>query len=211
MSGVPTTVLAIESAIRGGSVSLIRDDLEVDRWIGSAEVSKAEELLVNIDKMLESKSLSLPDISLVAVSAGPGSFTGIRIGIATALGLKTGLSIPMSSVSALKAIAQDCQFTKDAVVALPVGRNAVCRQRFIREGTSVIETTCPETIRSEEFDEEVIGNPVYTYLLHSFLHDRLGASTNSVDIGENIALAIGRKGLRDPGNAEEPLFISKNW
>jgi len=57
----------------------------------------------------------------------------------------------------------------------------------------------------------VIGNPVYTYLLHSFLHDRLGASTNSVDIGENIALAIGRKGLRDPGNAEEPLFISKNW
>ncbi|MEQ1646533.1 MAG: tRNA (adenosine(37)-N6)-threonylcarbamoyltransferase complex dimerization subunit type 1 TsaB, partial [Pyrinomonadaceae bacterium] len=125
--------VAIESAIRGGSISLIAGGVEIDNWIGSTEVSKAEDLLVDIDAMLGRNSLSISDIDHLAVSAGPGSFTGIRIGIATALGLKTGLGIPMSSVSALTAMAAISSFEGNAVVAVPVGRNAICLQTFSQD------------------------------------------------------------------------------
>ena len=100
MKDTQNITLAIESAIRGGSVSLIGDGVEIANWIGSADVSKAEDLLADIDLMLGANGLTIHDVGHVAVSAGPGSFTGIRIGIATALGLETGLGIPMSSISA---------------------------------------------------------------------------------------------------------------
>ena len=75
------TILAIESAIAGGSLSLIRGDVELGNWIGRADVSRAEEILVNIDAMLTACGVSKHDLDLIAVSAGPGSFTGIRIGM----------------------------------------------------------------------------------------------------------------------------------
>src|SRR6187399_2051582 len=127
MTTLPRIVLSIESAISGGSVSLIVDGAEVANWIGSAGVSKAEELLVNIDHLLNTNDLTARDLDLVTVSAGPGSFTGIRIGLATALGLKAGLGIEMSSESALIALAsQQPSMHADLLIAVPVGRNAVC-------------------------------------------------------------------------------------
>src|SRR5258708_18599521 len=104
MSSYPEFTLAIESAISGGSISLLKGR-EIANWIGSSNVSKAEDLLANIDHLLAANDIALNEIDLITVSAGPGSFTGIRIGIATALGLKAGLGIAMSSESALKAIA----------------------------------------------------------------------------------------------------------
>jgi len=121
MSNPSHVTLAVESAICGGSISLIRAGSEIANWVGSANVSKAEDLLVNIDAMLTSTNIAASDIDLIAVSAGPGSFTGIRIGIATALGLKAGLGIEMSSESALKAMAFTQPDVGCIVAALPVG------------------------------------------------------------------------------------------
>ena len=64
-------VLAIESAICGGSISLIKDNIEIANWVGSSGVSKAEDLLANIDQILIENSISRYDIGLIAVSAGP--------------------------------------------------------------------------------------------------------------------------------------------
>src|SRR3954447_25054388 len=100
-----STILAIESAIAGGSVSLLRDGEEIAHWLGTANISKGEEVMVNIDHLLTSTGTAKSDLDLIAVSAGPGSFTGIRIGIATSLGLKNGLNVPMASRSAMDAMA----------------------------------------------------------------------------------------------------------
>src|SRR5690349_9675791 len=122
-------VLAIESAICGGGISLLEDGTEIAGWTGSANMSKAEELLVNIDVTLKSANISRHEIDLIAVSAGPGSFTGIRIGLATALGLKAGLGAPMASESALKAMVWDRVEETPVTAILPVGRNAICLQK----------------------------------------------------------------------------------
>lgn len=211
MNSAPKTILAIESAIRGGSISLIREDREIAYWIGSNDVSKAEDLLVNIDVLLRGNAMTMRDIQMVAVSAGPGSFTGIRIGIATALGLKTGLNIPMSSISALDAIANGRSYSHETVVALPIGRNAICRQRFARKSQLPGAVSEPETIPTDTLADEIRQESDPTYLLHSSLYSAIPVHDNVVDIGANLANAIGMACARNPGIVAEPLFISKNW
>lgn len=196
--------LAIESAIRGGSLALFRGPVEIDSWLGSAEVSKAEELLVEIDAMLSRNGLTIRDVDHVAVSAGPGSFTGIRIGMATALGLKAGLNIPMSSVSALEAIARSCRLEDEATVALPVGRNAICVQTFSADDLPVDE---PQPVSFEEF----AGVESNRLILHGSLFEQFGRGGNATDLGQNIATAIGRYCIKNPGTMTEPLFISKSF
>lgn len=199
-------VLAIESAIRGGSISLIADGQEIANWIGSTDVSKAEDLLVDIDAMLDRNTISIRDINHVAVSAGPGSFTGIRIGIATALGLKTGLGITMSSVSALRAMAEARSFEGRCIVAVPVGRNAICVQTFSQNNLAINE---PRSVSFEEFGNKVDANA--HLILHGSLYKQFGEIGKAIDFGENIAFAIGRSCIKTPGAITEPLFISKSF
>jgi len=179
---------------------------EIDRWIGSTDVSKAEDLLVDIDAMLDRNKLSIRDINHVAVSAGPGSFTGIRIGIATALGMKTGLGIEMSSVSALVAMAEAISFVGETVVAVPVGRNAICEQGFSPDGFSIDE---PKSVSFEEFGDQIGGN--VNLILHGSLFEQFGHRGNAIDFGENIAHAIGRYCIKHHGTVTEPMFISKSF
>ncbi|MGQ0543253.1 MAG: tRNA (adenosine(37)-N6)-threonylcarbamoyltransferase complex dimerization subunit type 1 TsaB, partial [Blastocatellia bacterium] len=98
------TVLAIESAIQDGSIALFRDGKEIASVGGSDDVSRAEELLPNIEKLFNDTGIKFDEIDLIAVSRGPGSYTGIRIGIATVLGLARALNISCAGVSVLEAM-----------------------------------------------------------------------------------------------------------
>ncbi len=202
-------ILAIESAICGGSISLLRDGLEIDNWIGSSNVSKAEELLVNIDKILKENKISAEEIGLIAVSAGPGSFTGIRIGIATALGLKSGLGIEMSSETALKAMVFVQKKGQKFTAALPVGRSAVCIQAFQRREREVVELNTPQTITEQEFAMLLKNRDDSVFLLHSDLYAATQPPAGTVNFGANIALAIAHICFENGGKIVEPLFISK--
>ncbi len=204
-------VLAIESAIAGGSISLQKNGVEIANWLGSSTVSKAEDLLVNIDEMLTTNSISRYDISLIAASAGPGSFTGIRIGLATALGFKAGLGIKMSSESALKAIAAVCNVPGSIIVAVPVGRNSVCVQRFNIDATGCNALDKPLTLTDDDFAELVYKESVTNIVLHSALFERFPSSPNFTHFGANIAYVIGQLCIKTPGVTVEPLFISKSF
>jgi len=204
-------ILSIESAIAGGSISLLRDGVEVANWIGTSDVSKAEDLLANIDEILEKNGISAKAIDLLAVSAGPGSFTGIRIGLATALGLKNGLGIEMASENALKAMAFAHSAEGTISAAAPVGRNAVCIQTFLRSGPEVTSVEDPYTLSFEEFTESVKVNGTMRFLAHSSLRDLADEHPNVINFGSNIALAIAHICIEKPGNITAPLFISKSF
>jgi tRNA threonylcarbamoyladenosine biosynthesis protein TsaB len=208
MTSLPHTVLAIESAISGGSLSLLIDGRETGSWAGSANISKAEEMLVNIDAVLSSNGLTPADLDLVAVSAGPGSFTGIRIGIATALGLKAGLGIRMSSTSALAALgAKHSDIPGELIVAVPVGRNAVCIQGF-GGGVPLDE---PRAISEDDLAELIGGNERVTFLLHSALFEGVEGGPGIVDAGSNVAHAVGLLCRQEPDLVTEPLFVAKGF
>ena len=97
-------ILAIETSFSGGSLSVLNDCKEIDFWRGSGEISKAEDILQAVDQILKKNNIKKEDLNRLAVSTGPGSFTSIRIGMATALGLSKYLNCVLAGVSILEAI-----------------------------------------------------------------------------------------------------------
>ena len=211
MSSNEEIILAIESAISGGSISLLRGDKEIANWVGTASVSKAEDLLYNIDLLLKENDISRRELSHLAVSAGPGSFTGIRIGIATALGLKAGLGIPMSSQSALKAMAFAAEVHGKLTAALPVGRDAVCVQSFTLTAADIQEIDDPHTVTEQAFLSAVGNNGSSAFLVHERLYEKVSAFPNAVNEGWNLAHSIARLCRKECGVVVAPLFISKSF
>lgn len=98
-------VLALDTTTREGSVALVIDDHIVDERGGDRSRSQAERLPGDVLAVIEARGLSVADIDLFAVAAGPGSFTGLRIGIATMQGLAFASGRPIVGVSALDALA----------------------------------------------------------------------------------------------------------
>lgn len=96
----------------------------------------AEHLLGTIDKTLATANCSFDDIDKIAVSVGPGSFTGIRVGVATARGLGLALNIPVTGISTLEAIAADYESVSPFAVAILAGRKQAYVQGFDARGVA---------------------------------------------------------------------------
>ena len=96
-------------------------------------VSRGEDLLIGIERLLADGDVGRDAIDMIAVSVGPGSFTGIRIGIATALGLCSSLEIMCVGVNAFEAISMSFPH-KDMIIALPLGRGYFALQEVSLNG-----------------------------------------------------------------------------
>ena len=203
-------VLAIESAIAGGSISLLKNGSEIASWIGDGKVSKAEDLLANLDAILRSNGISRRELELVAVSAGPGSFTGIRIGIATALGIKNGLYIAMASESTLNAMAFAHEFRGNIAAVLPLGRNAVCFQEFTKVDCEITPSNEPRVISEDELHSTINGNVDMRFLIHPTLGERVSSLSNITVFEKNLAFAIGVACEANRGFTP-PIFLSKTF
>lgn len=98
-------ILGIETTGAFASVALVKDGETVQEVHGSDRFSHLHNLMPQVKKVLEDSKSSLDDIDLIAVSAGPGSFTGIRIGVSSARALSQMTGIPCAAVSSLEALA----------------------------------------------------------------------------------------------------------
>jgi len=99
-------VLALDTTTRGGSVAIVDDDRVVDERSGDGARTHAERLPAEIVSIAAASQLALSDIDLYAVASGPGSFTGLRIGIATIQGLAFVHGRRVVAIPALEALAQ---------------------------------------------------------------------------------------------------------
>ncbi|HPR17433.1 MAG TPA: tRNA (adenosine(37)-N6)-threonylcarbamoyltransferase complex dimerization subunit type 1 TsaB [Candidatus Cloacimonadota bacterium] len=98
-------ILSICATSSSGSIALCRDNHIVFSSFLDIQVTHSERLMPQIDFGLKQSKLSLEDLDLIAVANGPGSFTGIRIGLATAKGLCMGKEIPLYPENTLKLLA----------------------------------------------------------------------------------------------------------
>ena len=92
------TVLAFDCAVSGMGVALVRDGV---RLAGLAEGGRdqAARLLPAIEAVLAEAAIDRRELGLIAVTIGPGSFTGVRVGLAAARGLAVGLAVPLAGVT----------------------------------------------------------------------------------------------------------------
>jgi len=98
-------ILAVETATLATSVALLRGEELVAEWTHVDRTPHSERLLPAIDALLQGAGVTIGQVDAFAVSAGPGSFTGLRIGIATVKGLAFGSERPVAAVSTLAALA----------------------------------------------------------------------------------------------------------
>src|SRR5689334_871599 len=125
-----TLILAIETATLAGSIAIVRGEEVIAGSNGDPAISHSNTLLADLDRLLNEAKVKLPEIDLFAVAAGPGSFTGLRIGIATIKALAATLARPTAAVPTLQAIALGGGSSETSVALLPAGRGEVFAQSF---------------------------------------------------------------------------------
>lgn len=112
-------ILNIETATKNCSVSIAKNgEVLIFKDINTGGYSHAEKLHPLIKSLLEQVNLSFTDLSAVAVSKGPGSFTGLRIGVSAAKGLCFALNIPLISVDTLFVLANSLKVNEGYIIPL---------------------------------------------------------------------------------------------
>jgi tRNA threonylcarbamoyladenosine biosynthesis protein TsaB len=129
MNQIPI-ILSIETATLGGSLFLSRGGEELAARSGNPEVSQSSSLLNDISETLEQGGVSLREVNLFACASGPGSFTGLRIGIATLKALAASLRRPCVGIPTLQAVAHSAGTSTATVALLPAGRGEIFAQMF---------------------------------------------------------------------------------
>lgn len=98
-------ILALESSAKAASAAICDEDKLIGQYWQNSGLTHSSTLLRMAENVLTDSGLSMSEVDLVAVSKGPGSFTGIRIGVAAAKGLAWAESLPLCGVSSLEAMA----------------------------------------------------------------------------------------------------------
>jgi tRNA threonylcarbamoyladenosine biosynthesis protein TsaB len=142
-------LLAIEAATPVASVALLRGDGVVAEVATGNERSLSERLLHCIDELLVSAGVALAQLDAYAVSIGPGSFTSLRVGIATLTGFALGSGLPVLPVPTLAALALagEAEAGGAAVAVLDAGRGELYAAAY-RPGTWEPLAELPESVYS---------------------------------------------------------------
>jgi len=206
-------ILAIETALGGGSVALLGGDEILYQHSGS--VSRAAELILAVDEALESARSPVTDLQMIAVSTGPGSFTGIRVGIATALGLARSREIAVSGISLFDAIAS-ADPMDNAVVAIQLGRGRFGVQSFSCDGSTAKAESDPTSMTESELSKKILETPSLKFFIYG--DEALFAASDTMSrippnvrfIDENLAVLIAKRAIdmETPGKLL-PIYLGR--
>lgn len=139
-------ILALEASAKAASCCVCRDDFLLAQGYQHSGLTHSRTLLPMVEDMLKNSELSLDDMELIAVANGPGSFTGLRIGVSTAKGLAWAKNLPCAACSTLESMAWNLAHLEGAEIccAMDARRSQVYAARF------VIENGKPVRLREDE-------------------------------------------------------------
>ena len=154
-------ILALETSAAACSAALCQDGtLLAQSWQNSG-LTHSRTLLPLVDSMLKNCGASLKEVEVIAVAAGPGSFTGIRIGVSAAKGLAFAADKPCAAVSTLEAMARNVAHMDALVVcAMDARRSQIYNALFTSEHGRLTRRTPDRTIGLAELAEELRSEPL---------------------------------------------------
>lgn len=150
-------ILALESSATACSVALCRDGELVAQSYQNSGLTHSRTLLPMVKDLLSNCGQSLKDVDVLAVAAGPGSFTGLRIGVSTVKGLAWPEDKPCAPCSTLESMAWPLAHLEGKVIvcAMDARRKQVYNALFLATGQG-LERLCPDrAISLEELGEEL--------------------------------------------------------
>jgi tRNA threonylcarbamoyladenosine biosynthesis protein TsaB len=199
-------VLAIDTCGQSGTVALVdlEDDATTVTCISQAELggrAAAAQLMPAMDRMLREAALDLRAVRTILVVNGPGSFTGIRVGLSTAKGLAHATGLPIVSISRLAVLASLGDRQPESLAVLDAGRNEFYARRGEREWLA-------------SYDEIATAADARTRLIvaEATLAERL-ANWRPALVGPLDALAAARAALLRlrSGEAEDLATLDANY
>ena len=114
-----TYILNLETATKNCSVSISQNGKTIlCKEIAESGYSHAERLHVFIEECLKESNITFKDLSAIAVSQGPGSYTGLRIGVSTAKGLCFALDLPLIAIDTLQVLASQLTITEGVIIPM---------------------------------------------------------------------------------------------
>ena len=137
-------ILALETSAKSVSVAVVENGAVLASAYQNMGLTHSVTLMPLLDSMLKNAGLTAKDMSLIAVAAGPGSFTGLRIGVSAAKGLAWALELPCCGVSTLEAMAENARaFEGTVICAMDARRQQIYNAVFgCRDG--VLERRCAD-------------------------------------------------------------------
>ena len=152
--------LALESSAKAASAALFEDDRMLAFSIQNAGLTHSRTLLPMAEGLVKGLDRAMGDIGLVAVSRGPGSFTGLRIGLAEAKGLCWALDIPAVGVSTLEAMAFGGPVLDGQMLCccMDARRGQVYNALFTVEGGKPVRLTPDRAISVAELESELVAS-----------------------------------------------------
>ena len=147
-------ILNIETSTKNCSVSIAKEGKTVVcNEIAEEGYSHAERLHVFIEKSLKEAGITYKDLSAIAVSQGPGSYTGLRIGVSAAKGLCFALDLPLIAVDTLKVLASQVAISSGLIVPMIDARRMEVYSAIFKADFEKIRDVQAEIISENSFED----------------------------------------------------------
>ncbi len=216
----PTKILSIDTSTARGSCALLEGrEVVAEFRLLSLETHSAR-LLRSIEFLLAAAGWQLTDLGLVAAGIGPGSFTGIRIGVSTGLGLAQVLSLPFAPISGLDALAHRDGLPEGRLgIVMDAQRSQVYYAEYLRVARRVRRERSPFLCHPDEWRRQVNRRGLFVVgdAIHRYRTELGGSETGwprcvDTDLflaGDIGRLALGRRRYWKYGESleAEPLYI----
>jgi tRNA threonylcarbamoyladenosine biosynthesis protein TsaB len=219
-------ILALDSTAQVGSVALCEDEKLIAEYTINTGHTHSETLLPMVESVLKIAGYTVDDVDLFVCTAGPGSFTGVRIGAATVKGIAFGKNQPCIGVSTLEALALNGVVLNGILCpSMNARRQQVYNALFDCDGTSLARLCEDRALAIVELGEELIAKypdrPVYLMgdgakLVYDALCETLGNRLVLLperlihQSGYNTAMAglrLYRKGVRTTDAELAPVYL----
>ncbi len=153
-------ILNIETSTKNCSVSVAKDGERIAlREIATEGYSHAEKLHVFIEEALAEAKITYKELSAIAVGSGPGSYTGLRIGVSAAKGLCYALEIRLISIESLAILAQKVNVSDGVIIPMLDARRMEVYCCVFDQNLEVIEKTSAKILDETSFDD--LQSPIY--------------------------------------------------
>lgn len=137
-------ILALDSSAAPASVALLEDGKILSEFYINTKQTHSQTLMPMVESVLKLTNKTLDDVTCMAVSAGPGSFTGVRIGVSCVKGLSMTRNIPCAGVSTLRAMAENARQLTGIVCAVMDARCGQVYNALFRAESGKLTRLCDD-------------------------------------------------------------------
>jgi tRNA threonylcarbamoyladenosine biosynthesis protein TsaB len=156
-------ILGIETSTKTGSVAILSTKGVVAQYCLNIEVTHSERLMTMVNRVLGDAGMTISQVDGFAVAIGPGSFTGLRIGLSTVKGLAIVLNKPVAAVPTLLALAWNIPYPAHPICAmLDARKNEVYAAFYVSDGCTLRQTTPEAAISLSHLRSHISGKTIFT-------------------------------------------------